>query len=487
MIDQLRPDYLDRWRPQFSGGLAWLLREGVFYVNGEQDHAITQTAAGHATTLSGRTPASTGIISNDLGVPDPSSPLVNSTGPGASPHRFRGTTLADWMRSRSPATRVLSISRKDRGAIMPIGRARLPVYWYSRGAFTTSRYYADSLPSWLSAWNARQPAVRLAGHSWQLSRPAADYPEVDDRPYERGGDRYSFPHVLSTDPLVAAVELEGHTLMDSLTLDVAWAGIRANRLGLDDVTDLLAVSLSATDNIGHRYGPGSREVHDHLLNVDRWLGLFFDSLATRVPLDRVVISLTADHGVTEYPEAGAGGWTSLSAEVRSLNAWARDTLGTNASAVAYSGLVLARTGDLAKRGVDIDSLASAIAARLRRLPGVQTVYTPRTLGAARASDGEAGRWRRQLPADSEWLVAASLKPGWIWGRPGGEAGHGTTNVDDRRVPIIFRVPGVSPARVGRVVRTIDIGPTFAALLGVTPLERVEGVALPEVLPKRSIR
>ncbi|MEO5825305.1 MAG: alkaline phosphatase family protein, partial [Gemmatimonadales bacterium] len=463
VIDQLRPDYLERWRPQFRGGLKWLLREGVFYVNGEQDHAMTNTASGHSTMLSGRSPASTGIIANELGVSDPASPLIGTNGPGASPLRFRGTTLADWMVRRNSATRILSISRKDRGAIMSIGRARVPVYWYSQGAFTTSRYYADSLPPWLTAWNAREPATRLAGHAWKLSRPAADYLEVDARPFEHAGNRYVFPHVLSTDPAAAAVELEGHTLIDSLTLDVAWAGVRANGLGVDAVTDLIAISLSATDNIGHRYGPGSREVHDHLLNVDRWLGIFLDSLATRVPLDQLVISLTSDHGVTEYPEAGVGGRASIGAEVRALNAWGRDTIGTNAGAVSYSGLIMARTVDLAHRGVDIDSLAAAIAARVRRLPGVLSVYTPRTLRAARAKDAEAGRWRRQLPVDTEWLVATSLKPGWIWGSTGGETGHGTTNLEDRRVPILFRVPGVAPSRVTRVVSTIDIGPTFAAL------------------------
>ncbi|MBA2292013.1 MAG: alkaline phosphatase family protein [Gemmatimonadales bacterium] len=487
VIDQLRPDYLERWRPQFRGGLAWLLREGVFYANGEQDHAMTSTAAGHSTMLSGRSPASTGIIANDLGVPDRASPLIRSGGPGASPHRFRGTTLADWMVARNPATRIFSISRKDRGAIMAIGRARVPVYWYTQGTFTTSRYYADSLPSWLSAWNAREPATRLAGHAWELSRPAADYPEADARPFERGGIRHVFPHVLSTDPVAAAVELEAHTLIDSLTLDAAWAGVRATGLGTDAITDLLAISLSATDNIGHRYGPGSREVHDHLLNVDRWLGIFLDSLATIVPLDQLVVSLTSDHGVTEYPEAGAGGRASIGTEVTALNAWGRDTIGVRAGAVGYSGLLMARTGDLAKRGVDIDSLAGAIAARVRRLPGVLTVYTPRTLRAARATDAEAGRWRRQLPSDAEWLVAASLRPGWIWGRVGGETGHGTTNLDDRHVPILFRVPGTTPVRITRMVRTIDIGPTFAALLDIKPMERVEGVALREVLPKRSSR
>ena len=142
---------------------------------------------------------------------------------------------------------------------------------------------------------------RLAGSVWSPGRDPSAYHEVDARPFEHGGVGTTFPHVLPTDVARATVEIETHTTMDSLTLDAAFHGIRADRLGQRTGVDLLAISLSATDNIGHRHGPGSLEVHDHLLNVDRWLGAFFDSVATRVPLDRVIISLTSDHGVTDFP------------------------------------------------------------------------------------------------------------------------------------------------------------------------------------------
>ena len=477
-IDQLRPDYLERWRHQFTGGLALLLREGVFYPRGEQDHAMTETAPGHSTMLSGRSPARTGIISNDLGVPDRTAPLIGSTATGASPRRFRGTTLADWMVARDAATRVFSVSRKDRGAILPIGRMRTPIFWWSQGRFTTSRYYADTLPSWLSQWNARNPVRSLLGRAWVLSRPESEYPEVDSRAFEHAGRNFVFPHVLPNDSAAAASELESHTLMDSLTLDVAWRGVQAMRLGQRNGADLVAISLSATDGVGHRYGPMSREVHDHVLNVDRWLGAFLDSIATVVPLDRVVISLTADHGVTEFPEAGAGGRVSISAATRALNDWARDRFRIALEAASPSGLLLANVSQLRARGVDIDSLTRAVAGRVRAMRGVRAVFTPRTL--ATSKDADAGRWQRQIPAGTEWLIAVSLQPGWVFGSSGIETGHGSTNVDDRRVPILFRVPGVPSARVLRVVRTIDIGPTHAALLGVRSTEPIEGTVLPEV-------
>lgn len=485
VIDQLRPDYLERWRGEFRGGLARLLREGVFYPLAEQDHAMTSTAPSHSTMLSGRSPASTGILTNDLGVPDRAAPLIGSTAMGASPRRFRGTTLVDWMLARDPATRVFSVSRKDRGAILTIGRARVPIFWYSQGRFTTSRYYADSLPTWLQEWNASDPVGRLAGHAWSLGRSPASYPEADNRLFERGGSSTTFPHRLPTERAAAALDLEAHTLMDSLTLDVAWRGFEAYALGRRNGTDLLAVSLSATDDIGHRYGPGSREVHDHLLNVDRWLGAFLDSLATVIPRDRMIVTLTADHGVTEFPEAGVGGRVSLSAEVAALNASGRDRWRIALEAAAYTGLLVARVDDLSARGVDIDSLASAVAARLQGRAGVRRVFTPRTL--SRARDVEAMRWKRQIHADVEWVVAVSLLDGYVWGSAPSETSHGTTNVDDRRVPLIVVAPGVRPSRSLRVVRTIDIGPTLAALIGVRPTEPVEGAVLSEIHPRRNPR
>ncbi|HEX5818045.1 MAG TPA: alkaline phosphatase family protein, partial [Gemmatimonadales bacterium] len=268
VVDQLRGDYLDRFGDDFHGGLGRFAREGVHYTDAHQDHAITETAPGHATTLSGRSPASTGIVGNRFGVGDSTAPLLGVKGPGASPHRFRGTTLHDWLRARDPGTRALSVSRKDRGAILPIGRAKADVYWYAEGRFTTSIWYRPALPAWLEAWNARRGAARLAGRAWTLSRPESAYPEPDAMPYENGGRDIEFPHVLPADTTVAEDAVGSSPWVDSLTLDVALEGVRALRLGQRKGTDLLVVSLSATDIVGHRYGPDSREVHDQLLRLD---------------------------------------------------------------------------------------------------------------------------------------------------------------------------------------------------------------------------
>jgi len=142
-VDQLRGDYIPRFAPQLTGGLARFWREGAFFEQGRQDHAITETAPGHSTMLSGRWPNHTGIVTNLLGVDDQTAPLleVKEAGHGASPRRFRGTTLYDWLRAADSGTRVLSVSRKDRGAILPVGRSKGDVYWFDSGIFTTSTWY----------------------------------------------------------------------------------------------------------------------------------------------------------------------------------------------------------------------------------------------------------------------------------------------------------------------------------------------------------
>src|SRR5256884_945304 len=301
-VDQLRPDYLERYRPQLVGGFAMLLKGGASFTDAYQDHAVTETAPGHSTILSGRWPAHTGIIRNLAGVQDQAAPLIGVNGPGASPTRFRGTAFFDWLKAADPGARALSVSGKDRGAILPIGRAKQQVYWYAGGGFTTSRYYADSLPEWVRVFNGRRIPFKAAGATWNLLLPDRSYTEPDSEPYENGGQDFTFPHRLSPDSAGAALGLLAVPSMDSLTLAFALEGVRALGLGSRGAVDLLAVSLSTTDYVGHAYGPDSREIHDQVVRLDRSLGSFLQQLFVRYGSGNVLIVLTADHGVTPFPE-----------------------------------------------------------------------------------------------------------------------------------------------------------------------------------------
>ena len=494
VIDQMMPDYFDRYGAEFTGGLARFLHTGVYFTNAFQDHALTETAPGHSTLLSGRSPSSTGIFANDIAEIDSATVLLKSPAilgslwPGSSPRRFKGTTLYDWLLTRDSATRVLAVARKGRAPIMTVGRARGNVVWYVAGGFTSSSWYFDSLPAWLAAWNQRGGPAALTGKEWGLFRDRATYTEADSMPYENaefGESDFTFPHRISSDTGRALRTLRNYPWMDSLTFDVALDGVRATGVGRRSGTDLLVVSLSTTDAIGHAYGPNSMEQHDQLLRLDHWLGWFMDSLAVLVPGDRTVFALAADHGVQPFPEmTGKGGRLSLKPLAdrfaQEYQARYRVPLGTTWDL----GLITTDVAALRLRGVNVDSLAEAMATEVQAMPGVARVFTPRSLGRAVAADEQARLWRRTIPPSQGWLVAATSRPGWIWTDTPGWTNHGSTQRLDMHIPMIFMGPGLTARRVSRKVTSEDIGPTFAALAGVRPTESVTGRVLSEVAPRR---
>jgi len=488
-VDQLRPDYLDRYRPQLKSGLAMLLKQGAVFTEAYHDHAITETAPGHATILSGRWPAHTGIIRNLAGVQDSATPLIGVTGIGASPARFRGTELFDWLKAAEPTARALSVSGKDRGAILPIGRAKEQVYWYAGGVFTTSRYYADSLPLWVRVFNGERVPFRAAATQWSLFLPERDYPEPDSVPYENQGRDFVFPHRLPSDSGQAALAFIATPTMDSLTLAFALEGTRALRLGVRGTTDLLAVSLSTTDYIGHAYGPDSREIHDQVLRLDRYLGRFFEQLFVRYGGGNVLIVLTADHGVTPFPERsralGRSGAVRVTPDslIQSVNA-ALDARAGGADWLVFESGMLMVPGRarLAAQDINVDSVIADVATRLRRLAGVGRVDRPADL-AADSADPVLRRWRHQVPPDAGVELVVTLKPYSIWGIANVPiAMHGQPTDLDAHVPLIFWGSGVHRGVYGTRVRTVDIAPTLARLLDLTPAEPLDGRPLTEVLP-----
>ncbi len=487
-VDQLRPDYFERWGPQLQGGLARLYRGGAVFTRAYQDHAVTETAPGHASTLSGRFPRSTGIVTNAAGVSDPQAPLLGGGGPGASPFRFRGSTLTDWMRLRDPRVRALSVSRKDRGAILPLGRAKQEAFWYaSDGRFTTSTYYADTLPVWVRRFNERRVPQGMAGRAWTLLLPASAYPEPDSVPAESAGRDFTFPHALPSDPQQAASRFPEFPWMDQLTLDAALAGMDEMKLGAGPQTDVLAVSLSTTDAVGHRYGPDSREIHDQVLRLDRMLGAFLDSLYTRVDPSRVAIALTADHGVASYPEVRPGGAAAAGYHVdpSGVMAATRRTLaaaGVDTLAVDFDPGLLFVDRDAFRGGrVSADSVLRQVAAGMRRLPGVLRVDRVADLPRAdTVRDAIARRWLHMIPPDVPVELVVTLKPGHVWGRAT-YAQHGAPHDYDAQVPVIFYGPWFRTGRYSQMARVVDIGPTLARVVGVRPTERLDGRVLEAAL------
>ena len=455
-IDQMRGDYLSRFGPQLTGGLGRLIRGGAWYTNAHHDHAITETAPGHATLLAGRFPRSTGIMANRVGVDDEEAPLIaGGVGPGASPKRFVGTTLSDWLTTNDSRSRTFSVSTKDRGAILPVGKSRSQVYWYSPdGRFITSKYYRDSLPSWVGAFNDRHFPQSFAGREWNLLLPDSAYHEPDSVAVEGGGIGFVFPHVLPDDPVDAASIVRGTPFIDEITLAFAMHGVQSLALGAGAPTDLLAVSLSGTDFIGHRYGPDSREIHDQILRVDRALGVFIDSLYRLRDSSRVTFVLTGDHGAGTIPElAAAKGVTPTPARVTmytllpALRA-ALGKAGVDTMAVDIDQQIVGiDRAAFDKAKVNADSVVKAFAEQVRQLPGVARVDNFHKLLADTLTDPIARRWRHQFPAAQIELVV-TLTPFSLW--RGNIASHGSPYDYDSNVPLVFYGAGVLPGQARRV-------------------------------------
>ena len=489
-VDQMREDYFERFSSQFTGGLGRLYKGGAFYTNAFHDHAITETAPGHSVTMSGRFPGHTNIVMNAAGVPDPKAPLIGGGGPGASPFRFRGSVLIDWIRAKDSSARALSVSRKDRGAILPMGRAKQSVFWYSTtGRFTTSTYYADTLPTWVNQFNDRKIPQTYAGKSWNPLLPLKEYSEPDSIPIENFGRDFVFPHPFPGDPDQTARLFTEYPPMDSLTAQFALGGLQAMNLGTGPHTDILAVSFSTTDAVGHRYGPDSRELHDQILRLDKYMGIFIDSLYKIRDSSKIVFALTADHGTAPYPELRAArehrkaqradiAPTILTAMARLENA------GADSATLHFEDGIIWLDRDKATRaGVKPDSLLDALAKALRKVDGVGRVDFVKDLPKADTTkDAVARRWLHMLPSDLPADLVVSLAP-YAYYASVTMSTHGTPNDYDAHVPVVFYGPWFKTGKYTEKALVADMAPTLAAIAGVTPSEPLDGKVRSEAIRK----
>jgi arylsulfatase A-like enzyme len=387
---------------------------------------------------------------------------------------------------------VLSVSRKDRGAILPIGRTKTGVYWYapSNGTFTTSRYYADTLPAWVQRFNAARIPQSYAGKSWTLLRPPSAYPEPDSVALESNGVDYVFPHVLSADPAAAARGFYEYPWMDEMTIDFALTGLR--ELGLGDGgarTDLLAISLSTLDAVGHRYGPDSRELHDHILRLDAMLGRLLDSLDARVGKGRYVVALTGDHGMSPYPTLkstiypnGNAKRVSIEPIWKSFIARLRAAGVDSAAAVFDDGTVnIVKPESFTRAGVNADSALAGLAGEVMRVQGVSRADLITALAKVDTTkDVIARRWLHMFTPDGSVRLVITLTQYSYW-LTTTYASHGSPYDNDANVPVLFWGAGVRAGLYPQTVRTVDLAPTLAAIVGVKPTETLDGHVLTQVL------
>ena len=491
--DQLAPD-----------GLARFLDRGAWFSQAHYGHAFTVTAAGHATMLTGAYPHRTGIVGNEWRDVNTGAIVYNTedrahgylghtTQPldGTSPRNLKADTLGDVLRAADPRAKVIGISGKDRGAILPAGRTGTAyMYMASTGRFASSSYYMQQHPAWVEAFNAAKPADRWFKTEWKPLLADAAYARSlpDNQPWfgPRGG---KLPMMMG----VAADDAPGpgyysgllrSPFGDQLALEFARAAVQGEQLGRDEVPDILIVSLSGHDYVNHAYSAESRISHDHLLHVDRLLEAFFKDLDATVGRGRYVAALTADHGFMPVPEVSRGqgldaGRASSSQAVTQINAQLERALGATPLVQASPGSALILNRKLiAERGLNFDDVAERARAVLLQQPGFASAYTRRELetrsrNGAPFFDQVLKAWHPQVSGDVQYV----LKPHWL--SSSNVATHGSPYEYDTNVPILlWGPPWVKPGRVDARVEVVDIAPTLARMLRVAPPPASEGRPLP---------
>jgi predicted AlkP superfamily pyrophosphatase or phosphodiesterase len=460
VIDQFRYDYLTRFRSEYHSGFERLLTRGAVFTNARYEHFPTVTAIGHSTFLSGATPSLSGIIGNDwydreegrtvTSVSDTKTQLLGGDGgTGSSPRRMLVDTVGDELKmSDNSRSRVIGISLKDRAAILPVGHMADGAFWFDAksGHFVSSSYYFANLPEWVKAFNDSHPADEYRGVTWlNKTMPAegkALYPAIDASPF-------------------------GNELIERL----AERALAAAQLGKRDVTDILALSFSSNDYVGHANGPDSPEVHDMSVRSDRLLGKLFQAVDQQVGLENVLIVLTGDHGVAPLPEVNAqrkmpGGRMPLGIVSKTVQAALVKKYGegswivSNAEHSIYLNLEL-----IAQKKLDSAEVNHTAAEAALTIPHVFRAYTREQLMTGGAMEDQVARrvmngfYVRRGP-DVEVL----LEPYWIFSQSG--ATHGTTFSYDAHVPIIFMGSGIKAGHYYGQIAVNDIAPTLAQILDV---------------------
>jgi predicted AlkP superfamily pyrophosphatase or phosphodiesterase len=509
VVDGLPQRQVSGYRDQLApDGFARFLDRGAAFSQAHYGYAFTVTAAGHATVLTGAYPHRTGIIGNDwidrttgqpmycTGDPD-ASYIGHKTGAmdGTSPRNLKVEGLGDVLRRFDARSKVIAVSGKDRGAILPAGKTGTAyMYMAGSGQFASTTYYMPRHPGWVDAFNNARPADRYFHAEWKPLLPEAAYARSlpDSQPWfgARGG---KLPMAMGkpTDTAPDAAFYGGllrSPFVDALTLDFARAAIAGEALGQDEAPDILSISLSGHDYVNHQWSAESRLSHDHLLQLDRLLQAFFADLDRSVGRDNYVAVLTADHGFMPPPELsqaqGRSAGRVTGAQVRgAVNAALQQRFGHAAlvSGMSASALVLDRKL-IAAQGLQFDAVADAARDALLAQPQLAAAYTRRELqSGSRAGaplfEAMQGTWHPDVSGDVQYV----LKPYWMFGTA--VATHGSPYEYDTHVPLlVYGPPWVRPGSHAARVATADIAPTLAGLLGVPPPAASEGRPLPLARP-----
>jgi hypothetical protein len=519
VFDQMRADYLERWQELFGDkGFQRLQQEGIWFQNCHYPYADTVTGTGHASLSTGCCPATHGIVGNDWydRATGKSVNCVSAERPydriprretsstfdlvdkknlrSVSPERLLVPTAGDLLKEATGGkARVVSLSLKDRSAVLPGGHHPDACYWFdtNTGTFVTSSYYRDRLHPWVEEWNRNRLADRWFGQNWDRSRPSLDYVRYsgpDDVEGEATGflQGRTFPH-----PMTGGLKKPGRLYYEAVTtspfgndilLDLTKRAIDAEKLGQRDVPDLLCVSFSSNDLIGHCWGPDSQEVLDVTLRSDIIMADLLSFLDARVGKGRYLLALTADHGVCPLPEVARSqgkdaGRIDASPLVRKADEYLARMFGSGSGKSRWVESVSApwfylNRRLLADQNVEAAKVEEALAGWLKSQPGILTAYTRTQLKGKLPTDDKIGESvQRGFHSDRSGDVVAVVKPYYLLSTLFTTGtNHGTPHAYDTRVPLLVFGRGVKP--LGKpcqeAVTPLAIASIFTSQLGIKP-------------------
>ena len=471
VVDQFRYDYLLRFRSEYHAGLARLLEKGAVFSDAHYVHFPTVTAAGHSVFLSGATPSVSGIIGNEwfdrasgktvTSVSDPSTRLLGG-GPGltgSSPNRMLVSSVADELKMAHKTSKVIGISIKDRGAILTAGHMADAAYWVDADSshFVTSTFYMQDLPEWVKKVNSDRPLYKYLGEPWMpIDAKAGDKPFCT----MTAGTDIKFCGAIEATPF-------GNEILE----EFAEKAIENEKLGMHDSTDILALSLSSNDYVGHAVGPDAPEVRDISLRTDLLIGKLLDFIDARLGAGNTLVVLTADHGVAPVPEVNQarkmpGGRLDSTAISRAIGAALTTKFGAGDWFVFDGGGFLYLNYDtIKKNNADAAEVRRFAADVARGLPHIARAYTRDELlhaEGAREWPGTAVQYGFYGPRSGDLFLLP--EPYWMYSPQG--TTHAQPYSYDSHVPLIFMGPGIKAGTYYQPVTMNDAAPTLAAILGV---------------------
>ena len=492
VVDQLRYDYIPLYWDKFEeDGFKRLVEQGFSFNNNHFNYFPTYTGPGHASVYTGATPSVNGIVGNawydrnidrSMYVVSDStvSPIGTDSDAGKmSPRNLLSTTVTDELKSASPESKVIAVSIKDRGAVLPAGHLGDAAYWYEgeTGNFVSSSWYVSELPEWLRDFNDRELAKDFASRTWETLLPMDQYTEssADNRPYEgtfENEDAPVFPHNLGANRGDEYGIISSTPFGNTLIAELAKSAIEGEDLGSGDVTDFLSVSFSSTDYVGHMYGPHSVELQDTYLRLDRNIAGLLDYLDQQVGKGNYLVMLTSDHGVVDVPQELIdknlpGGYFDSDKAVDELEEFLKTEFGNEEWVEDYTNQQVYLDRNLVdENGLSLRVVQQKAADFLLQFEGVKSTNTAYNYQYERYNSGQEAMYQRGFLYDRSGDVFIQLKSGWLDSDYPTGTSHGSPYNYDTHVPLLFYGWNVPEGETSRKTAIPQIAPTISNMLNI---------------------